>query len=100
MKEILQNLNNKAFDNRTRLGIMSVLMVNESVDFVTFKDLLDVSDGNLSSHLSVLEKEAYLTVQKQFVGRKPQSLYSVSELGRKAFNDYLAALEQLLKNIP
>jgi DNA-binding PadR family transcriptional regulator len=99
MKHILQNLNNKAFDNRIRLGIMSVLMVNDFVDFNTFKDMLEVSDGNLASHMKVLEEEHYIEVKKQFVGRKPQTTYAVTEGGRKAFNDHLTALENLLKNI-
>lgn len=99
MKNILQNLNNKAFDNRIRLGIMSILMVNDWIDFGTFKEMLDLSDGNLASHISVLEKENYLEVRKQFVGRKPQTTYSATVAGRKAFTDYLTALENLLKNI-
>ncbi len=99
MKNILQNLNNKAFDNRIRLGIMSILMVNDWIDFGTFKEMLELSDGNLASHISVLEKENYLEVRKQFVGRKPQTTYSATVAGRKAFTDYLTALENLLKNI-
>ena len=99
MKNILQNLNNKAFDNRIRLGIMSILMVNDWIDFGTFKEMLDLSDGNLASHISVLEKENYLEVRKQFVGRKTQTTYSATVAGRKAFTDYLTALENLLKNI-
>ena len=99
MKDILQGLNNKAFDNRVRLGIMSMLMVNDWVDFTTFKEMLDLSDGNLSSHISTLEKENYIEVRKQFVGKKPQTTYSATISGRKAFTDYLTALENLLKNI-
>ena len=99
MKDILQSLNNKAFDNRVRLGIMSMLMVNDWVEFTTFKEMLDLSDGNLSSHISTLEKENYIEVRKQFVGKKPQTTYSATVLGRKAFMDYLTALENLLKNI-
>jgi hypothetical protein len=53
VKELISKLN-KQFESRVRLGIMSVLMVNESVDFVTLKDLLDITDGNLASHLSAL----------------------------------------------
>jgi DNA-binding HxlR family transcriptional regulator len=106
MKEILQHLNNKAFDNRVRLGIMSILMVNDWVDFTTFKDMLGslggdkgMTDGNLASHMSTLEKDGYVEIRKQFVGKKPQTTYSATILGRKAFTDYLSALESLLKNI-
>lgn len=97
MKEIIVKLN-KAFENRIRLGIMSILMVNDSVDFNTLKEMLEVSDGNLASHLSVLEKEKYIKVSKQFIGKKPNTSYSVSAKGEKAFKDHLDALEQLIRN--
>jgi DNA-binding HxlR family transcriptional regulator len=96
MKHILDHLN-KAFDNRTRLGIMSILMVGEWEDFKHLRDTLGVSDGNLASHLKTLEKEQFIEVRKQFVGRKPNTSYQVTPLGRKAFNDHLNALEALLR---
>lgn len=96
MKNILQHIN-KAFDNRTRLGIMSVLMVNESADFNTLKDLLDITDGNLASHIKSLENEQYIIVEKKFIGRKTNTSYMVSDIGRKAFEEHLEALERLLK---
>jgi DNA-binding PadR family transcriptional regulator len=96
MKDIITHLN-KAFDNRIRLGIMSVLVVNEWVEFNTLKELLELTDGNLASHISALEKEKYIEVRKQFVGKKPQTTYRVSETGKKAFNDHLDALETILK---
>jgi DNA-binding PadR family transcriptional regulator len=99
VKDILQNLNNKAFDNRVRLGIMSMLMVNDWVEFSTFKEMLDLSDGNLASHMTTLEKEGYIEIRKQFVGKKPQTTYSATISGRKAFTDHLTALENLLKNL-
>lgn len=96
MKEIITKLNKK-FDNRTRLGIMSLLMVNEWVEFKTFKEMLGVSDGNLASHIKTLEAEKYVQVKKQFVGKKPQTSYAVTKVGKKAFNDHLDALEALLR---
>jgi DNA-binding HxlR family transcriptional regulator len=93
----INNLN-KAFDNRVRLGIMSVLMVNDSIDFNSMKDLLDLTDGNLASHISALEKEGFVHVKKEFVGKKPQTSYSVTKVGMKAFNEHLDTLEKLLKN--
>ena len=96
MKGITAHLN-KAFENRIRLGIMSVLLVNDTVEFNRMKELLDVSDGNLASHISALEKEEYVLVQKQFVGKKPNTTYKVTKLGKKAFEDHLTALEKLLK---
>lgn len=76
---------------------MSVLMVNESVEFVRLKELLDVTDGNLASHLSALEKEGYVAVIKQFVNKKPNTSYAVTSSGKKAFNEHLNVLENLLK---
>jgi DNA-binding HxlR family transcriptional regulator len=95
MKEILNNLN-KLLENRVRLGIMSALMVNDSMDFNTLKDLLDVTDGNLASHLKTLEKNEFLEVRKQFIGRKPHTNYIITEHGRQAFDHHLNALEQLM----
>lgn len=77
---------------------MSVLMVNESIDFNTLKDLLNLSDGNLASHIKSLEELKYITVSKQFVGKKPNTTYSASKEGTKAFHAHLKALENLLKS--
>ena len=95
---MIQNLN-KAFESRVRLGIMSALMVNESLDFNGFKDLLDVTDGNLASHTRALEKLEFIRVQKSFIGRKPNTRFSITKLGRKAFEQHLVALEKLLKGL-
>lgn len=87
----------KAFENRIRLQIMSVLSVNSNYDFSSLKDLLQVTDGNLASHLKALEKEEYIHVSKTFIGRKPNTQYSVSQKGKDAFKKHLAALENLIK---
>ncbi len=76
---------------------MSVLVVNESADFNRLKELLSVTDGNLASHLKALEKEAYILVEKQFIGRKPNTRYSATKLGKAEFKKHLEALEKLLK---
>ncbi|MFN3405991.1 MAG: winged helix-turn-helix domain-containing protein [Cytophagaceae bacterium] len=96
MKNVITNLN-KAFENRVRLGIMSVLMVNDWVDFNVLKETLDVTDGNLASHLSALEKIKYIEVRKSFIGKKPNTSYAVSKEGRKAFREHLDALEAIIK---
>jgi DNA-binding MarR family transcriptional regulator len=88
---------NKAFESRVRLGIMSILMVNESVDFLTLKEMLQVTDGNIASHVTALEKLQYIEIKKQFIGKKPNTSYSVTNTGRKAFTDHLDALEKLIK---
>ena len=98
MKKIISNLN-KTFDHKVRLGIMSVLMVNEQVDFTTLKEMLEVTDGRLASHMKVLEGENFVEVHKSFVGRKPLTTYSATDAGRKAFNDHLDALEKLIRSI-
>ncbi|WP_333693966.1 winged helix-turn-helix domain-containing protein [Flavobacterium sp.] len=96
MKNIIQNIN-KAFDHRIRLGIMSILMVNESADFNTLKELLGVTDGNLASHAKALELEEYISIEKQFIGKKPNTSYKATKLGKKAFRDHIDALEKLIK---
>lgn len=96
MKNIIGNIN-KAFDHRIRLGIMSVLMVNEFADFKTLKELLGATDGNLASHTKALEKEAYILVEKSFIGRKPNTKYSATKEGRIAFKKHVEAIEKLLK---
>ena len=96
MSSIIQGLN-KAFENRVRLGIMSILMVNQKVDFTTLKEMLQVSDGNLASHISALEKVDFVKITKQFIGKKPNTSYSVTARGKKAFKDHLNAIEKLIK---
>lgn len=93
----INNLN-KEFESRVRLGIMSVLMVNDWVDFTEMKNLLEVTDGNLASHSTALEKSKYIEVKKEFVGKKPKTSYRVTQNGRKAFAEHLAGLEKLLGN--
>lgn len=97
MKDLLDNLD-KAFESRVRLGIMAILMVNEQVDFNYLKELLEVTDGNLASHLKQLEASTYVTVSKQFVGRKPNTTYAVTPQGKIALESHLNAIEKLLRN--
>jgi len=89
----------KAFESRIRLGIMSALAVNETLDFNSLKEFLEVTDGNLASHLKALEKEGFITVEKSFIGRKPNTNYTISHAGRQAFADHINALEEIIKNI-
>ncbi|RZK73463.1 MAG: transcriptional regulator [Pedobacter sp.] len=96
MKSALDNFD-KAFENRIRLQIMSVLVANENYDFNSLKELLSVTDGNLASHLKSLEKEEYIIIHKSFLGKKPNTTYAASDNGRKAFKMHLKALENLIK---
>ncbi|HVN58425.1 MAG TPA: transcriptional regulator [Bacteroidales bacterium] len=96
MKDIISGLN-KIFDSRIRLGIMSVLMVNDSFDFNSLKETLDVTDGNLASHLKALEEKNMIRVNKQFIGRRPNTSYSATEEGKLSFRLHLKNLEDLIK---
>lgn len=89
---------NKDFESRIRLGIMSILMVNEWVDFTEMKTLLDCTDGNLASHSSALERGAYINIKKEFVGKKPKTSYTITNLGRASFVSHLNSLEKLFKS--
>lgn len=73
-------------------------MVQDWIDFNTLKETLDVTDGNLASHLSALEKSDYIEVRKSFIGKKPNTSYGATKAGRKAFKEHLDALESLIKN--
>jgi DNA-binding MarR family transcriptional regulator len=88
---------NKLFDSRVRLGIMSALMVNESVNFNELKELLEITDGNLASHLKALEENDIIKVEKGFIGRKTNTLYHITKLGTKAFKEHINALEKMIK---
>jgi DNA-binding MarR family transcriptional regulator len=90
---------NKVFDSRIRIGIMSALMVEESHSFNDLKTLLDVTDGNLASHMKTLEESGYVKVSKGFIGRKTNTLYSITRAGEKAFRAHLDALEQIIKGL-
>ena len=84
VKKIIAGLN-KVFESRIRLGIMSVLMVNDSIDYIQLKELLDVTDGNLASHIANLEKYEMLIVEKQFIGKKPNTRYKATPKGKIMF---------------
>lgn len=98
MKNPIENLN-KAFDNRIRLGIMSALMVNSEVNFNELKELIQLTDGNLASHLKNLEDNGYVKVQKGFIGRKTNTTYAATKAGEKAFRLHLDALEEMIKSM-
>lgn len=87
----------KAFENRVRLGIMSTLAVNDAMDFNALKEFLEVTDGNLATHLKTLEKEDFIGVEKSFVGRKPNTSYFMTKTGKHAFSEHLSALEKLIR---
>lgn len=97
MKLAIDDLH-KAFESRVRLGIMSALAVNDTLDFTSLKEYLDVTDGNLATHLKKLEKEEFISVKKSFIDNKPNTQYSMTPEGRKAFEDHLNVLEQIINS--
>lgn len=96
MANIIAGLN-KLFDSRIRLGIMSILSVNDSADFNTMKQLMQLTDGNLASHLKALESAGYVVSTKRFLGKKPNTVYTITETGKKDFKEHIDALEQLFR---
>jgi DNA-binding MarR family transcriptional regulator len=98
MKNPIENLN-KIFDSRIRLGVMSILMVNEEVSFNDLKQMMDVTDGNLASHIMNLEENGYIKVHKGFIGRKTNTTYSITKAGEKAFKEHIEALESMIKGV-
>jgi DNA-binding MarR family transcriptional regulator len=97
MKNPIENLN-KSFDSRVRLGIMSALMVNDEVNFNDLKELIQVTDGNLASHIKALEENGFIKVNKGFIGRKTNTTYAATKAGEKAFKLHLEALEAMIKS--
>ena len=72
-------------------------MVNEEVSFNVLKDLLDITDGNLASHLKTLEETDIIKVQKGFIGKKTNTTYAVTKTGEKAFKAHIEALEKMIR---
>ncbi|TLY33173.1 MAG: transcriptional regulator [Ignavibacteria bacterium] len=98
MKSILENIN-KIFENRVRLALMSILMVNDEAEFNALKQMLDLTDGNLAAHIATLERNHYVSVRKEYKGRKPSTTYSATPEGKRAFTEHLNALEKIINNI-
>jgi DNA-binding MarR family transcriptional regulator len=96
MKNPIDNLN-KIFDSRIRLGVMSVLLVNDEINFNALKELLKQTDGNLASHLANLEENGYIKVRKGFIGRKTNTTYAITKAGEKAFKEHLGGLENMIR---
>lgn len=88
---------NAVIHERARLGIMSVLAARPALSFGELKALLDMTDGNLSVHLRILEQARYVDIDKSFVGRKPLTTVKISRKGRIAFGHYVEVLEEIVK---
>ena len=80
-----------------RSKLMSLLIANDELPFKALKEFLKVTDGNLSSHLSKLEKEKYIAIEKTFEGKRPKTTIHITTIGRKAFDTYIEALKQFIE---
>lgn len=98
MKNPIENLN-KVFDSRIRMGVMSTLVMNEEINFNDLKQMLEVTDGNLASHLTNLEENGFIKVHKGFIGRKTNTTYSITRAGEKAFKEHIEALESIIRGV-
>ena len=98
MKNPINGLN-KVFESRIRLGVMSILMVNEEINFNDLKQMLEVTDGNLATHLVNLEENGFIKVHKGFIGRKTNTTYSITKSGEKNFTEHLTVLENMIKGV-
>jgi DNA-binding MarR family transcriptional regulator len=90
---------NKIIHERVRLAIMSALVTREKLTFPEVKEMLQVSDGNLSVHASILEEHGLIRVVKDFYGKKPRTTFSITDEGRKQFRKYIMELEQMLEQV-
>jgi DNA-binding MarR family transcriptional regulator len=98
MKNPIEHLN-KIFDSRIRIGIMSALLVNNSINFNQLKELIQVTDGNLASHLKTLEEQSFIKVYKSFIDKKTNTTYTITKTGEKAFKLHIEALEKIIRSI-
>ncbi len=87
----------KVLEHSVRLQLLSILIVNDSYDFNSLKEALELSDGSLATHIKALEREKYILINKSFIDRKPNTRYRISEKGRQAFKKHIDALEAIIK---
>ena len=80
-----------------RSKLLSLLIANDELPFKALKELLKVTDGNLSSHLSKLEKEEYVLIEKLFEGKRPKTVVHITLKGREAFAFYIEALRKFIE---
>ena len=99
MEEHLAIKLDKILHQKVRLGIMSILMVAQEAEFNNLKEKLKLTDGNLSTHLSLLEKEKFIKIKKKFIKKKPKTVCQITETGRKAFEEYLKYLEEIIRGV-
>jgi DNA-binding HxlR family transcriptional regulator len=89
----------RVIHERVRLAIVSALAGAQSLSFNELKDLLDITDGNLSVHARRLEEAGFVTCEKSFVDRMPRTEYQLTAAGRRALNEYLDHMESLIRRV-
>jgi len=82
--------------SKTRLGIIAALMSGDKLDFISLRNALKLSDGNLSIQIRKLEEAGYIKVEKKFVGRKPKTFCKITPKGQKAVKNLIGKLEALV----
>jgi DNA-binding HxlR family transcriptional regulator len=87
----------RVIHERNRLAIMTVLAAAESLAFKELKELLQMTDGNLCVHLRALEESGYVSARKSFVNRKPRTDYALTEEGRRAFQEYIQTMAEIVR---
>ena len=81
-----------------RSKLLSLLITNDELPFKALKESLGVTDGNLSSHLSKLEKEEYVLIEKTFEGKRPKTVVHITKKGKDAFSEYIEALKRFIED--
>ncbi|CAA6825988.1 MAG: Transcriptional regulators, marR/emrR family [uncultured Sulfurovum sp.] len=80
-----------------RSKLLSLLITNDELPFKALKEALSVTDGNLSSHLSKLEKEEYVLIEKIFEGKRPKTIVHITSKGKQAFSSYIEDLKRFIE---
>lgn len=84
---------------RLRLGMLAALAVNDALTFTELREVLEVTDGNLSDHARKLENAGYVRVEKGFAGRKPRTVYRLTPRGRQALRGYVESMQGFLQSM-
>ncbi|HEY5231969.1 MAG TPA: transcriptional regulator [Verrucomicrobiae bacterium] len=80
-----------------RLAIMSMLAASPELSFTELRDALEMTDGNLTTHIKALQQEGYISVAKSFQNNRPLTTCSLTTAGRKAFAEYIGLLEKIVR---
>ena len=87
----------RVIHEKGRLAIMSMLAASPELSFTELRDTLDMTDGNLTTHIRTLQEAGYVAVAKSYQNRRPLTTCSLTPAGRKAFGEYVTLLEQIVR---